>query len=75
MGLTGLLATMTLLMPQLATAQFVRHNSIPEVYWGTWVPTSKPTPLDASASSGAATIARSSTRWGFPFFCRSASIG
>jgi patatin-like phospholipase len=24
--------------------------------------------IDASASSGAATVARSSTRWGFPFF-------
>jgi hypothetical protein len=34
MRLIGLLATTTLLMPQLATAQFVRHNSIPEVYWG-----------------------------------------
>jgi hypothetical protein len=36
MRLTGLLATITFLMPQVATAQFVRHNSIPQVYWGTW---------------------------------------
>jgi hypothetical protein len=38
MRLTGLLATIPLLMPQIATAQFVRHDSIPEAYWGTWAP-------------------------------------
>jgi hypothetical protein len=25
-------------IPQVATAQFVRHNSIPDTYWGTWAP-------------------------------------
>ena len=35
---TVLLAVITCLMPQAATAQFVRHNSIPEAYWGTWAP-------------------------------------
>jgi hypothetical protein len=38
MRLTGLLAMITFLMPQVATAQFVRHNSIPQAYWGTWAP-------------------------------------
>src|SRR5262249_22824783 len=28
----------TFLSPQLATAQLVRHNYIPEAYWGTWAP-------------------------------------
>jgi hypothetical protein len=32
------LAVITFLMPQVATAQLVRHNSIPEAYWGTWAP-------------------------------------
>jgi len=32
------LAVITFLIPQLATAQLVRHNSIPEAYWGTWAP-------------------------------------
>ena len=38
MRLTRLLAMITFLMPQVATAQLVRHNSIPEAYWGTWAP-------------------------------------
>jgi hypothetical protein len=38
MRLTGLLAIITLVIPQVATAQFVRHNSIPDPYWGTWAP-------------------------------------
>ena len=25
-------------VPQLATAHVVRHNSVPEAYWGTWEP-------------------------------------
>jgi hypothetical protein len=37
----ALLVFVTGLMPQLAFAQFVRHNSIPEVYWGTWAPTAQ----------------------------------
>jgi hypothetical protein len=32
------LAVITFLIPQVATAQLVRHNSIPEAYWGTWAP-------------------------------------
>jgi hypothetical protein len=32
------LAAITFLMPQVADAQLVRHNSIPETYWGTWAP-------------------------------------
>ena len=32
---TALLALVTAFMPLIATAQLVRHNSIPEVYWGT----------------------------------------
>jgi hypothetical protein len=32
------LAVITFLMPQVATAQLVRHNSIPDAYWGTWAP-------------------------------------
>src|SRR5262245_49983231 len=32
------LALITFLMPQVATAQLVWHNSIPEAYWGTWAP-------------------------------------
>ena len=32
------LAVITFLMPQVADAQLVRHNSIPEAYWGTWAP-------------------------------------
>jgi hypothetical protein len=38
MRLLVLLAVITFLMPQVATAQLVRHNSIPEAYWGTWAP-------------------------------------
>jgi hypothetical protein len=38
MRLSVSLAVITFLMPQVATAQLVRHNSIPEVYWGTWAP-------------------------------------
>jgi hypothetical protein len=32
------LTVITFLMPQVADAQLVRHNSIPETYWGTWAP-------------------------------------
>ena len=32
------LAVITFLIPQVANAQLVRHNSIPEAYWGTWAP-------------------------------------
>jgi hypothetical protein len=38
MRLSVSLAAITFLMPQVATAQFVRHNSIPEAYRGTWAP-------------------------------------
>jgi hypothetical protein len=30
------LATIVALAPQMANAHVVRHNSIPEAYWGTW---------------------------------------
>jgi hypothetical protein len=33
---TALVAFIAAFMPQVAAAQFVRHNSIPEDYWGTW---------------------------------------
>jgi hypothetical protein len=36
MRLTVSLAVITSLIPQIASAQLVRHNSIPEAYWGTW---------------------------------------
>ena len=32
------LAVVATLAPQVATAHVVRHNSIPELYWGTWAP-------------------------------------
>jgi hypothetical protein len=32
------LTLIAFLMPQVADAQLVRHNSIPETYWGTWAP-------------------------------------
>ena len=38
MRLTVSLAVITFLIPQVASAQLVRHNSIPEAYWGTWAP-------------------------------------
>ena len=38
MRLTLSLAVITFLIPQVASAQLVRHNSIPEAYWGTWAP-------------------------------------
>jgi hypothetical protein len=38
MRLTVSLAVITFLIPQIASAQLVRHNSIPEAYWGTWAP-------------------------------------
>jgi len=38
MRLTVSLAVITFLMPQVAIAQLVRHNSIPQAYWGTWAP-------------------------------------
>ena len=31
-------ATLAVLAPQAASAHVVRHNSVPEVYWGTWAP-------------------------------------
>ena len=33
-----LVAVIAALAPQIADAHVVRHNSIPEVYWGTWSP-------------------------------------
>src|SRR5215467_2677535 len=33
----GLLTVLSVLMSDVATADVVRHNSIPEPYWGTWV--------------------------------------
>jgi hypothetical protein len=39
MRLIVLLAVITFLIPRAASAQLVRHNSIPEAYWGTWAPT------------------------------------
>jgi len=33
-----LLALFAPLVPQAATAHVVRHNSVPEAYWGTWIP-------------------------------------
>jgi hypothetical protein len=35
---TFVLAVIAALAPQIANAHVVRHNSIPEVYWGTWSP-------------------------------------
>ena len=32
------LTIIAFLMPLAAEAQLVRHNSIPETYWGTWAP-------------------------------------
>ena len=32
------LAVIAALAPQIANAHVVRHNSIPEAYWGTWSP-------------------------------------
>jgi len=34
----ALLVFIAAFAPQVAAAQFVRHNSIPEAYWGTWAP-------------------------------------
>jgi hypothetical protein len=38
MRLTVSLAVITFLIPQATSAQLVRHNSIPDAYWGTWAP-------------------------------------
>jgi hypothetical protein len=38
MRLSVSLAVISFLIPQVASAQLVRHNSIPETYWGTWAP-------------------------------------
>jgi len=35
---TFVLAAVAALAPQIANAHVVRHNSIPEIYWGTWSP-------------------------------------
>jgi hypothetical protein len=32
------LTLIAFLMPRVADAQLLRHNSIPETYWGTWAP-------------------------------------
>ena len=32
----AILALITVLAPQVATAHAVRHHSMPEAYWGTW---------------------------------------
>ena len=35
---TFVLAVIAMLAPLMANAHVVRHNSIPEAYWGTWSP-------------------------------------
>jgi hypothetical protein len=35
---TLVLAVIAALAPQIANAHVVRHNAVPEVYWGTWSP-------------------------------------
>jgi len=42
MGKTALVALVAALAPQITAAHVVRHNSIPEGYWGTWVPGAGP---------------------------------
>jgi len=32
------LVVVATLAPHVATAHVVRHNSVPKIYWGTWVP-------------------------------------
>lgn len=39
---TALVALVAALVPQITAAHVVRHNSIPEVYWGTWAPGAGP---------------------------------
>ena len=38
MRLAFVLMVVVAVAPQVANAHVVRHNSIPEVYWGTWSP-------------------------------------
>ena len=38
MGKAFVLAAIAALAPQITNAHVVRHNSIPEAYWGTWSP-------------------------------------
>src|SRR5262249_18354179 len=41
-----LLASIVVLAPQLADARIVRHSSIPQAYWGTWMPAGTCTSAD-----------------------------
>ena len=39
---TAIPSVMSLLVSTVATADIVRHSSLPEAYWGTWVGTAEP---------------------------------
>ena len=43
-------------VPQAETAHVVRHNSVPDAYWGTWAPG------ECSASDKAAIVLAAKTR-------------
>ena len=45
-----LLAFFAGIAPQAATAHVVRHNSIPEAYWGTWMPGTAACSADAKTA-------------------------
>ena len=58
----GLLTVLSMLMSDVASADVVRHSSIPERYWGTWVGAEESV-IVLSANSYVSREANCSVKW------------